>query len=57
VGRGQGRGPRRGPYEVGSLSRLYVALSLATTIPFSQLVLEDDETIATYLELIDHREG
>jgi hypothetical protein len=45
----------RGPYPVGSTARLYVELSLATRIPFEALVLEDDATIATYLELLDER--
>jgi hypothetical protein len=45
----------RGPYPVGSTARLYVELSAALQIPFAQLVTEDDATIATYLELIDHR--
>jgi hypothetical protein len=35
------------------VSRLYVELSRATRIPFAALLLEDDQTIATYLELLD----
>jgi hypothetical protein len=37
------------------VARLYVELSLVTRIPFSALVLEDDATVATYLELLDER--
>lgn len=37
------------------MARLYVELSLATRIPFAALVGEDDQTVATYLELLDER--
>lgn len=37
------------------MARLYVELSLATRIPFRHLELEDDATIATYLEILDDR--
>lgn len=37
------------------MARLYVELSLATHIPFRALQDEDDDTIATYLELLDAR--
>jgi hypothetical protein len=53
---GAGQAGARGPYPIGSTARLYVALSLATGIPFHQLEHEDDATIATYLELLDDRD-
>lgn len=37
------------------MARLYVELSLATRIPFAALELEDDATVATYLEILDER--
>ena len=52
---GDRRGHAGGPYPVESISRRYVEVSLATGIPFSTLLLEDDQTIATYLELLDER--
>jgi hypothetical protein len=47
-------GRRRGPpYPDGSPARLIAALSIRLGIPFSVLADEDDEVIATYLDLLD----
>jgi hypothetical protein len=37
------------------VARLYVQLSIATHIPFTALLGEDDATIATYLAEFDAR--
>lgn len=37
------------------MARLYAELALHMRIPMAQLEAEDDETVATWLELIDER--
>jgi hypothetical protein len=46
------RHQRGGPYPAGSRSRLIVELSVATHLPFTELVELDDAVLATYLDVL-----